>query len=94
VSTGEQGPRDPWWSRFGPIVLSTAKRRYWISVAIAWLLLGIALAAGGKFGLLWIPAIGLVGSVSVILRHRAGRRRLFGSGEGNDGTWPDGHGRT
>ncbi len=74
--------RDPWWSRFGPIVLSKARRRYWAFVTTAWLALGLVLAIAGRFGLLWFPVLGLIGSLSVLVRDRVGRRSMFDRREG------------
>jgi hypothetical protein len=73
--------RDAWWRRFGPIVLSTWRRRYWVVVATAWVALAVLFSVVGHFGLLWLPAFGLVGSLSVLLRDRAGRRRMLSAGE-------------
>jgi hypothetical protein len=45
------------------------------------MVLAIALIVAGHYGLLWIPGLGFVGSLSVLWRDRIGRRHLFGGDE-------------
>jgi hypothetical protein len=43
---------------------------------VVWVAAIVGAVATGRFGLLWLPVIGLLTSTTVLLRDRAGRRRL------------------
>jgi len=43
---------------------------------VVWMVAIVGAVATGRFGLLWLPVIGLLTSSTVLFRDRAGRRRL------------------
>jgi hypothetical protein len=58
------------------VILTRWRRRLYAILWFVWVVAIVGAAATGRFDLLWLPVIGLVTSSIVLLRDRAGRRRL------------------
>jgi hypothetical protein len=68
-------PSGRWNSYFGPVILTRWRRRLYALLLIIWTAALSAAAADGSYGILWLPAVGIVTSSILLLRDRAGRRR-------------------
>jgi len=67
--------RSTWRSYLGPVVL-TSRRRWGTRALLAgWGVATIAVALTGRYGIVWLPALGILTSSTLLLRDRSGRHR-------------------
>ena len=67
-------PRSTWRSYLGPVVLTSRRRQGTLVLLAAWSGATIVIAVTGRYDIVWLPAVGIVTSSTLLLRDRAGRR--------------------
>jgi hypothetical protein len=75
VTADDDAPRSTWRSYFGPVVLTSRRRRGTSVLLAAWTVATIVVVVTGGYDIVWLPLVGIVTSSTLLLRDRAGRRR-------------------
>ena len=72
---GDDDPdRSAWRSYLGPVVLTSRRRRGTLALLAGWGVATVVVAVTGRYDILWLPAVGIVTSSTLLLRDRAGRK--------------------
>jgi len=75
MTTDADRPRSAWRSYLGPVVLTSRRRWGTLVLVAAWSVAAFVVAVTGRYGIVWLPVVGIVTSSTLLLRDRAGRRR-------------------
>ncbi len=73
--TADEPRPSAWRSYFGPVVLTSRRRRLNALLVTAWTVAAAVALATGRYDIVWLPLVGMVTSGVLMLRDRAGRRR-------------------
>ena len=72
--TADEPRPSVWKSYFGPVILTSRRRRLNAVLVTVWTAAAVVALATGRYDIVWLPLVGMVTSGVLMLRDRAGRR--------------------
>ena len=72
--TADEPSPSVWKSYFGPVILTSRRRRLNAVLVTVWTAAAVVALATGRYDIVWLPLVGMVTSGVLMLRDRAGRR--------------------
>ena len=75
MAADDDRSRSAWRNYLGPVVLTSRRRRGTLVLLAVWTVATVVVVATGRYDIVWLPAVGIVTSSTLLLRDRAGRHR-------------------